>query len=274
MQKKRRKRRRHSKRYKRRVRQLLFRFVLFLIILTCIIFIIIKANEKDEKVEPKKETPVVKEVPKKEIKKEEKIVRPEVVVLDPGHGGNDSGGVWEDSYEDIYEKEIDLAIVKEVEKILKKEGFTVICTRDTDTWVDLNDRSKIAEANQADVFVSVHQNAVENDTTSHGVETHCNENANAGSLDLATLIQESVIGETGARDRGLSIGSRLVVVQSQSVPSCLIETGFLTSHMERSLLMGKEYQKKIASGIAGGIKEYLDNKAEGAGEITADNQIQ
>lgn len=259
----RRRRRRHSKRYKRRVRQLMIRFGLIVGIIVCIMFAIFgRKDKKDDAVEANN---VIEDTEKKakQEKKEEKKDKKEfaiapVIVLDAGHGGKDSGTIWEEDYE----KAINLSIMLKVAGMLEEEGFTVVCTRQTDTECSLDERIEIARRNQADVFVSIHQNAVEEDTTSHGIETFCNEDKNAGSPELAKAIQRAVIGQTQAKDRELNTKSDLMVVQPKEYPSCLIETGFMTSDEERRLLMSKEYQKKLASGIVTGIKEYLQEYGE------------
>lgn len=254
------KKRRHSKKYimrrRRRIKQLIRRVGLtVIIIILCIIFAVF--GRKDKKDDSIKTNASVENKDKKEDKK--KAEKSEVIVLDPGHGGKDTGTIWEDTYE----KEINLLIVKAAAEILREEGYTVICTREGDTKVALEERLPIAERKNADVFVSVHQNSVEEDTTSHGIETFCNEARNPDSGKLAELIQENVIAETSAKSRNLNKESNLVVVQSDTVPACLIETGFLTSDSERQLLMSREYQKKLATGIAKGIEAYLENYKNG-----------
>lgn len=176
-----------------------------------------------------------------------------VIVLDAGHGGEDPGTLWESTYE----KNINLEITTKLEKILQRKGYSVIMTRNNDTAVSLESRIQLAENSRADVFVSIHQNALENDTVTNGIEVYCNENSNQNSSALAFAVQRAVIQATGATDLGADSFSNFYVVRENSVPACLIETGFLTSSMERSLLLSEEYQQKIASGIADGIHEYL-----------------
>lgn len=257
------KKRRHSKRYiirrRKRIKQLIRRVGLTVIILIlCIIFAVVgRKDKKDDSIKAnasieandKKKNDDKKKADKK------KIVDSSVIVLDPGHGGKDTGTVWENTYE----KEINMKIVQATADILEKDGYVVVCTREGDTKVQLEKRLPFAEQKKAKVFVSVHQNSVEEDTTSHGIETFCNEALNPNSGKLAELIQANVIAETSAKSRDLNKNSNLVVVQSEKVAACLIETGFLTSDSERKLLLSEAYQKKLASGIAKGIKAYLAN---------------
>lgn len=183
----------------------------------------------------------------------------EVIVLDAGHGGSDPGTVWED----VYEKDINLAIAMKVEEILQDAGYTVIMTRTDDSAVYLRERVELAEYHDADAFVSIHQNALENDTVTSGIEVYCNERSNQNSPALASAIHSALLGETGADDQGVENNSTLFVVRRCSVPACLVETGFLTSASERQLLLSETYQQQLAAGIAAGIQTFLQAEADG-----------
>lgn len=177
-----------------------------------------------------------------------------VIILDPGHGGNDPGMVWGD----ILEKDVNLQISRKVKKFLETWGCTVLTTREDDTYVALEDRVQMAgqytsEHQKADLFISLHLNSVDNDNESSGIETYYNNAANKNSQLLAEAIQAGLINETGAKDRGARGDSNLYVVRKNTIPSCLVEAGFLTSDTERPLLLSDEYQQKIAEGIAEGI---------------------
>lgn len=177
-----------------------------------------------------------------------------IVFLDAGHGGNDSGA----RSGDVYEKDINLQIVQKVKNLLEADGCRVLMTRDSDITVSLEDRIRMAEDGNSDVFVSIHQNSVENDPTPHGVKTHCSSKAHDKNSDLASLVQKSVVAKTEARDRGVDEDSSQYVLQSTRFPSCLIETGFLTSDTEGPLLQDDAYQDKIALGITEAIEQFLE----------------
>ncbi len=182
-----------------------------------------------------------------------------IVFLDAGHGGKDPGA----RSGDVYEKDINLQIVQKVKKLLESDGCQVLMTRDSDTTVDLEDRVRMAEEGNSDIFVSVHQNSMENDPAPHGIKTHCCSKAHDKNSDLASLVQKAVIAKTDARDRGVVEDSSQYVLQSTRFPSCLIETGFLTSDTEGPLLQDDAYQDKIALGIAEAIKQFLDQNFSG-----------
>lgn len=176
------------------------------------------------------------------------------IFLDAGHGGKKHGA----QASDIYEKDINLEIARKTKAILEKNGYTVYTSRDDDTDVSLEDRIAMAKKADADAFISIHQNSLENDTSSHGIATHCNEKTNKQSANLASLVQKEVVKTTGAKDRGVTKDSDLYVLQDKSIPSCLIESGFLTSDTEGSFLQQSAYQDKIALGIANAVNKFIN----------------
>lgn len=181
------------------------------------------------------------------------------VILDPGHGGEDPGMVLGR----IYEKDINLQITEKLRALLTDRGCSVFTTRDDDTYISLEDRVKLTEKIKADLFLSIHLNAVDEDTVSSGIECYCNDSACPGSRQLAEAVQSETVNETCARDRGVKGESDLYVVRKSRIPSCLIEAGFLTSDIERPLLLSDDYQSRIAEGIVRGIQHYLTEGREG-----------
>lgn len=181
------------------------------------------------------------------------------VVVDPGHGGKDPGTLWEGSDgEAVYEKDINLEIALKLEALLKEAGYKVVMTREGDTYPNLSERVQVAAKNQADVFVSIHQNAVDNSTTITGMEIYCNEASNRKSPDLANAIFDAVLANTGAKSLGVVTDSDFVVVENNTMPACLIETGFLTTPGERKKLLDDDYQEEIARGILEGINQFFE----------------
>lgn len=175
------------------------------------------------------------------------------IILDAGHGGKDPGTLWGD----VYEKDINLAITKKLEQLLAAKGYRVVMTRDEDERVVLKERVQTAQDNRGDLFVSIHQNALENDTVTEGMEIYASRTP--GSEALAEKIWDSLLAETGAKDKGITKNSDLFVLENTTMPACLIETGFITSSRERELLLDEEYQQKIAQSIAEGIAKFLES---------------
>ena len=111
------------------------------------------------------------------------------IVIDAGHGGVEEPGCI---FNNIYEKDICLQIAKKLEDKLKKKYKTVIMTRTTDINVSLKARPEIANKKKADIFVSIHQNALEDDDITNGVETWYHPTKDTESKVLAHMIQEGV----------------------------------------------------------------------------------
>lgn len=191
------------------------------------------------------------------------------VILDAGHGGNDPGMVLDT----IYEKNISLQITEKLQELLTDRGCSVFMTREDDSYISLEDRVRLTRTQKADLFLSIHLNAVDDDTVSSGIESYYNDSACPGSRQLAEAVQSETVIRTGARDRGARGDSGLYVVRKTAVPSCLIEVGFLTSDTERPLLLSDDYQTKIAEGIARGILKYLSENEEAFSRAIDDNTI-
>lgn len=193
------------------------------------------------------------------------------IVIDAGHGGTEEPGCI---FGNIYEKNINLQIAKKLQTLLEKDYANVVMTRTNDKNVYLNERVRIANRENADLFVSIHQNALENDTVTNGIETWFNPNKDTKSKRFAECIQKNVIGETKGTDLGIKESTGLIVIKNTNMPSCLIETGFLSNKTERNNLVSDIYQQKIADGIYNGIKEYLnENSKKNQEENNLNNNI-
>lgn len=174
-----------------------------------------------------------------------------LIVLDPGHGGEDEGG----SIQGVLEKDLNLQIAQKVKDQLEEMGYRVEMTRDTDISLRLEERTAIANNAKADMFISIHQNTSDA-AEAEGIETwYCaelRENRNTAKR-MAALIHKYIIQKTEARDRGLRESQELYVIRETQMPSCLIETGFLTNTAECRSLCTEDYQEQLAEGIARGI---------------------
>lgn len=175
------------------------------------------------------------------------------VVLDPGHGGLDDGC----ARGGVREKDVNLAISLKVKDRLQKMGYQVVMTRDTDEALSLGERIQTAEEAEGDIYVSIHQNS-SNLYRVNGLEIYYSaQNAKADSLRLAELIHKDVLLDTGAKARSIFEWEDIRVIREASMPSCLIETGFLTNAAERRKLADPSYQQSLADGIARGIDQYF-----------------
>ncbi len=179
-----------------------------------------------------------------------------LIVLDPGHGGMDEGCRGEG----VEEKEINLRIALEVQKRLLEKGYRVQLTRSSDRELSLEERAKTANEAGADLYVSIHQNASE-EAGVEGIETwYSTRNMGEESERLSRTIQKYASMHTGAVSRELMENEEIYVIRECTMPSCLIETGFLSNHTERGKLADIEYQEQMAEGIASGIDAYLHPK--------------
>jgi len=213
------------------------------------------------------------------------------IVIDPGHGGHDPGALGSK----LNESEVTLDVALRLEKLLQNEpGFDVVLTRRTDVFIALEERTAIANRQQADLFLSIHVNSSRN-KQSHGIETyHLNfasnpeaeavaarENAGAAqtmnhlpeivkaialnnkldeSRDFAHMVQESMVGrlkaQNGAmRDLGVK-QAPFVVLIGAGMPSVLAEIGFINNQSEASLLRTGAYRQKVAEALFDAVKKY------------------
>lgn len=170
------------------------------------------------------------------------------VVIDPGHGGTDYGAIREG----INEKDITMDLSQRVASILKSKGYKVAMTRTEDVYVGLQDRCDFTEAENPQIFVSVHVNSAVA-TEPYGIETHY---YHEPSKELAEVIQKHLIKNINTKDRGI-LKSKFYVINHTEVPAVLVETGFLSNPDERAELITEKRKQATAKAIAEGIIEYL-----------------
>lgn len=173
-----------------------------------------------------------------------------VVIVDPGHGGKDPGAV---GIGGLQEKHVILPIAKQVAAILEQEGVQAVMTRDSDYFVDLAPRVAIAERADANLFVSIHANSMGMGRPDiNGLETYY---FSSGER-LARVIHRNILQNVNVRDRGVR-KARFYVLRKSSMPSVLVEVGFVTGAQDAPKLATSAYQKQMAAAIARGILQYL-----------------
>jgi len=176
------------------------------------------------------------------------------IVLDPGHGGSAPGAI----YSGIAEKDINLSVALKLEQRLRSSGYNVVLTRSADTHVGLYERADIANALEADIFVSLHSNASLTNLQATGIYTYYHPTSRRGAR-LAQAIQTPVTRLTGASDRGIEKAD-FVVLRETDMCAVLVEVGFMSTPGELMLLVNDSYQDKLAAGIAEGIVRYLNTQ--------------
>ena len=191
-----------------------------------------------------------------------------VVYLDAGHGGYDPGA----TYFGQYEKNLTLAVQKRVKAKLEAAGYTVVTSRNTDTSVELLERSASANKSKADIFVSLHFNA--GAQSANGVETyyyqyyseypsrinqtyHNDAERLKRSSELAQAIQSNVVAQTGSKNNGVK-RETFAVVRETTAPAVLVELGFISNQAEFNKINTAAYQEKLAEGVTKGILAYYD----------------
>ncbi|MCC5636230.1 N-acetylmuramoyl-L-alanine amidase [Nostoc sp. CHAB 5844] len=173
-----------------------------------------------------------------------------LVVIDPGHGGKDSGAP---GLGGLLEKDVVLPIGKRVAAILEQNGVQAVLTRDADFFVELQGRVDIAERVNATLFVSIHANSVGNRPDVNGLEVYYYDSGYA----LADIVRNTILQDIGTiKDRGTR-KARFYVLRKSSMPSILVETGYMTGREDNPRLGSPEYQNRMADAIARGILKYL-----------------
>ena len=221
--------------------------------------------------------------------------RVERIVLDPGHGGWDPGAIGPAG---LHEKDVTLDIARRIGPVLRREGLTVLLTREDDRYVPLEERTARANAFGADLFVSIHCNAAENHLR-HGIETYvldttkdeiasrvaARENATSqaataelGSIlaslrladqanhstHLADLLQRAVmvsLRETyhDIHDGGVHPAGFYVLVGAR-MPSILFETSYISNPVEETRLANEDYKQKLADAIVNAVRAYREGR--------------
>src|SRR6266508_2844421 len=198
----------------------------------------------------------------------------ETVVLDPGHGGHDKGQLSRYGPE----KEFALDVARGLRPLLQAKGLRVIMTRESDYFVPLEVRAKIANAARNSIFVSIHFNATNDNPNATGFEifsftprgapstsdsslTLSSLDMQAGStvdtqsMALSSCIYHSLLGHIPEFDRGIK-RARFAVLRLTRVPAVLIEGGFLTERGESRLIAEKDWRGRLAQAISVGIENY------------------
>ena len=189
-----------------------------------------------------------------------KEIYDKIVVIDAGHGAKMPGA----TIRGVMEKDIDLAIVKELKGLFDARGddsIGVYYTRLDDTDPAFANRSGLANDTDADLFVSIHNNSYQSSAEVNGTTVLYDESRPAegnSSMRLAGILLEKVTGALGSKNRGLSKGNDIYVIRTCEAPAALVEVGFMTNPAELAKLTSADYQKKCAQGIYEGILQAFE----------------
>lgn len=192
-----------------------------------------------------------------------------IIVIDPGHGGQDGGATANDE-EKTEEKTITLEIAKMLRNYLEQSGAIVYLTRETDTDLadaqlrgfsnrksqDIRRRLQFIHDQEADLFISIHLNALPSKRW-RGAQTFFYPKFSRNE-QLATAIQDELIYNLENTDRVPLQLNHIYLLKHAKVPGALVEAGFLSNDAERELLKQRKYQQQLAASIYKGILRYTE----------------
>lgn len=226
------------------------------------------------------------------------LKRDKTIVIDAGHGGKDAGAI---GYKQRMEKHLVLEMALQLGKELKSRGYKVFYTRQSDEFIDLRDRTKVANDKNADLFISIHANAAPNEAkklSMKGLETFfLSPDRSERSKNVAALENQSTMEEMDfySKETFLNVFNREKIVLSNKVaidvqssmlksvrkkysvedggvreapfwvlvgatmPSVLIEVGYISNPEESDNMFNPQYQKQLVDGISDGLDQYYAN---------------
>lgn len=202
--------------------------------------------------------------------------RDPILVIDPGHGGTDSG--TKSAVENRYEKEFTLDWARRLQGLLNTNGWQVYLTRSADVDMPLSNRVAFAQSRKADLFLSLHFNSAGSDQWESGLETYCltpagmpssltrgytdeiassypNNGFDEQNLQLALRVHRALLQVNGHLDRGVRRARFPTVLRGQQRPAVLIEGGYLSSVREARLIGDAAYRQKLAEAVAHALTE-------------------
>ena len=215
------------------------------------------------------------------------------VIIDPGHGGADHGGIGRRG---LVEKHMNMDVARRLRAILKEKGISTVMTRYRDTFVTLEERAKFASKYKGFVLISIHFN-YNRSSKPNGIETYTltprfsasssasgrmrrsdSEKYEGNDYDemnvlLASCVHDKLLNLSAKpHDRGMK-RARFVVLRRSGIPSILIEGGFLSSHKDSTWIAKEECRQAMAENIAEGIGRFKDLISDGSPEFKKPGEI-
>jgi N-acetylmuramoyl-L-alanine amidase len=212
-----------------------------------------------------------------------------VLVIDPGHGGENAGA--RSVLPGHYEKEYTLDWAWRLRNLMQAKGWQVYLTRSNDTDLALSNRVAFAADHKAALFLSLHFNSAGEETVESGLETYCltpvgmpssltrgfadeifqtfpNNAYDTQNLLLAFAVHRSLLEVNGRQDRGVRRARFPGVLRGQERPSILIEGGYISNPREARLIADAAYRQKLAEGVARGLEDYANVPAPGGAQYS------
>lgn len=202
------------------------------------------------------------------VSKEEKKAKKDqvVIVVDPGHGGEDPGKV---GINDVLEKDLNLQIAKKVKKLLEEAGIKIVMTRTNDKVPDakkedLNQRVQLINETKPKLALCIHQNSYP-DAKIKGAQVFYH-TITPEAEDVASIVQEQIRTVDPTNTRQIKENDTYFMLKNTQVPTIIVECGFLTNPDEAAKLTQEDYQDKLAQAICEGVVKWLNGDGEGEAE--------
>ncbi|MBI5699086.1 N-acetylmuramoyl-L-alanine amidase [Candidatus Saganbacteria bacterium] len=214
----------------------------------------VKTEPVKPPIQSKKTTKIAKTPVSVEVVAEKpvQVLKNKVIVIDPGHGGDDPGAT---GYNNVLEKNINLKTALYLAKYLKEKGANVFLTRQTDIKKNLPDIVSFANRIGADIYLGVHYNSLDNPRIT-GTETYY---YHEHSRALADAVHRSLVLGIRRKDRGVR-QAMLYTIHHTNMPAILLEPVYMTGDQEGALILSPSFQKEVARDIAQGVENYFRNK--------------
>ena len=202
------------------------------------------------------------------VSKEEKKAKKDqvVIVVDPGHGGEDPGKV---GINDVLEKDLNLQIAKKVKKLLEEAGIKIVMTRTNDKVPDakkedLNQRVQLINETKPKLALCIHQNSYP-DAKIKGAQVFYH-TITPEAEDVASIVQEQLRTVDPTNTRQIKENDTYFMLKNTQVPTIIVECGFLTNPDEAAKLTQEDYQDQLAQAICEGVVKWLNGDGEGEAE--------
>lgn len=189
---------------------------------------------------------------------EEKYKKNHTIFIDASFGGTENGYTTKNG---VKAKDITLSLAKKVNKELSKHSdIDVVMSRMDDIRLSSDERLDLINNSNADLMVSIRTNGQSSGFTATGIECYFNEENNYSkeSFNLANIVQDMTLNYVDAKKRYI-INANFDILNKSNMPSIIIQTGFITTPSDEKNLTNEKYQDELASGIAQGILNYIDN---------------
>jgi len=184
----------------------------------------------------------------------QKPISDKLVVIDPGHGGSETGAY----YFDTKEKDLNLDIALRLNELLKSYGVNTYMIRTDDSYVDLYERPEIANKLNADLFISIHNNST-GEGNARGTETYYYQDDRGGGISsqrFAQIVQEKLASSIGTKNRGVMTAG-FVVIKYAKMPAVLTEVAFMDNPDDFALLSNPEFRQKVAKALCEAVIQAL-----------------